>query len=216
MTNEQKNSIRFYTINDYLLINGILWEEKKSVLEEIIELINADGFAVMREAEEQGFDVRWNCSKEEGLELYKIYQNRFFPIITEDIKALFISRAQQDIHNLLSCMAPLEKSMILFRNIKNKFIKDLKEGDVIKYKGFSSCSLNPHNPENAMYGKRNSTLCEIEVCKGTPAIRLDLMPDIANEKDEIILPPIQFLISRVDQENNKVYMKCINENENGV
>ncbi|MDE7385327.1 MAG: ADP-ribosyltransferase, partial [Anaeroplasmataceae bacterium] len=54
MTDEQKNSIRFYTTNDYLLINGILWEENDSYIDDIIKIINADGLAVMHEAEEQG------------------------------------------------------------------------------------------------------------------------------------------------------------------
>ncbi|MDE7161871.1 MAG: hypothetical protein K2N65_03825, partial [Anaeroplasmataceae bacterium] len=81
MTDEQKISIQFYTTNDYLLINGILWGENDTVLNEIIQLIHTDGLAVLREAEEQGFDVRWNCSKEEGIKLYKIYQNRFPAIL---------------------------------------------------------------------------------------------------------------------------------------
>ncbi len=210
MTDEQKISIQFYTTNDYLLINGILWGENDTVLNEIIQLIHTDGLAVLREAEEQGFDVRWNCSKEEGIKLYKIYQNRFPAILNKNTKDEMICRAKQDIHNILSCMKPLKESMVLYRNIKSKFIERIQEGEILDYKGFSSCSLNPHLPENAMYGTRNCTLFEITVNAETPAIRLDTMPDIANEVDEIILPPSQFLITKIDKEKNKVWMNWIN------
>lgn len=44
---------------------------------------------------------------------------------------------------------------------------------------------------------------------------LAVMRDIANELDEIILPPSQFLITKIDKKNNKIFMKwirCLNEN----
>lgn len=215
MRDEQKISIQFYTTNDYLLINGLLWEESQDVLNEMIELIHTDGLAVMREAEQLGFDVRWKCSKEEGERLYKIYQDRFPTILNDTTKDEIICRAKQDIQNLLSCMKPLNESLVLYRNIKSKFVKDIQEGDILDYKGFSSCSLNPHIPENAMYGTRNSTFFEIIVNEETPVIRLDEMPDIANELDEIILPPSQFLITKIDKKNNKIFMKWIRHlNEN--
>ena len=44
------------------------------------------------EAVEQGFDVRWNCSKEEGERLYRIYQKRFPVIENDDTKNVFLNR----------------------------------------------------------------------------------------------------------------------------
>ncbi|MBR2334585.1 MAG: hypothetical protein IKA59_04510 [Clostridia bacterium] len=41
---------------------------------------------------------------------------------------------------------------------------------------------------------------------GTPAIRLDLMPEVQNEPDEVIIAPIKFLVTKVDKEHNKMYM----------
>ena len=77
MTEAQKETLRFYTTNDYLLINGLLWETDEKTIDIFIHLINEDGRGVMSEAVEQGFDVRWNCSKEEGERLFHIYhQNR--------------------------------------------------------------------------------------------------------------------------------------------
>ena len=74
MTEEQKETLRFYTTNDYLLINGLLWGEDEETIDIFINLISEDGRGVMNEAIKQGVDVRWNCSKDEGDRLYKIYQ----------------------------------------------------------------------------------------------------------------------------------------------
>ena len=80
MTAQQKETLNFYTTNDYLLINGLLWGESEDTIDAFIHIINQDGLAVMKEAVEMGFDVRWNCSKEEGERLYQVYQKRF-PVI---------------------------------------------------------------------------------------------------------------------------------------
>ena len=60
----------------------------------------------------------------------------------------------------------------------------------------------------ATYGSSECTLVEIIAPAGTPAIRLDLMPDVQNEPDEVILAPIEFLVTKVDRESNKIYMTC--------
>lgn len=51
-------------------------------------------------------------------------------------------------------------------------------------------------------------MVEIFVPVGMPAIRLDLMPDVQNEPDEVILAPMEFLVTKIDRENNKIYMTC--------
>ena len=66
MTEVQKETLRFYTTNDYLLINGLLWGESAETINKYIEIINQDGRATMKEADEMGYDVRWDCSKEDG------------------------------------------------------------------------------------------------------------------------------------------------------
>ena len=208
MTEEQKETLRFYTTNDYLLINGLLWGEKDKTIDIFIQLINDDGRGVMAEAVDQGFDVRWNCSKEEGERLYQIYQKRFPIIDNADVKNQILERARIDISNMMSCMTPLASEMLLYRNIKTKFVDNLKQGMTLNYLGFSSCSLSPHVAENATYGASGCTLVEIIAPTGTPAIRLDLMPDVQNEPDEVILAPIEFLVTKVDKENNKIYMTC--------
>lgn len=210
MTEAQKETLRFYTTNDYLLINGLLWGEREKTIDIFIQLINDDGRGVMAEAVEQGFDVRWNCSKEEGEKLFQIYQKRFPVIDNQTVKNQILEQARNDISNLISCMIPLASEMILYRNIKTKFVDNLEQGMSLKYLGFSSCSLSPHMAENATYGSSGCTLVEIIAPAGTPAIRLDLMSDVQNEPDEVILAPIEFLVTRVDKENNKIYMTCSN------
>lgn len=208
MTEEQKETLRFYTTNDYLLINGLLWGEKEEVLDQMIHIINQDGRGVMQEALEMGFDVRWNCSKEEGERLYKTYQRRFPIIDNEDVKRQILDRAQKDIANMMACLQPIASEMLLYRNVKTKFIDQLEPGMTLKCLGFSSCSLAPHMAENAMYGSSGCTLAQIAVAAGTPAIRLDQMPEVQNEPDEVILAPMEFLVTRVDTESNKIYMTC--------
>lgn len=208
MTQEQKETLKFYTTNDYLLINGILWGENEDTIDAFIHIINEDGLGVMKEALEVGFDVRWNCSKEDGERLYKIYQKRFPIIDNEDVKKQIIDRAKNDISNMMACLEPQASELVLYRNIKTKFVDNIEEGKSLRYLGFSSCSLNPHIAENTMYGSSGCTLVEIIAPVGTPAIRLDLMPDVQNEPDEVILPPIEFLVTKIDRENNKIYMTC--------
>ena len=208
MTESQKETLRFYTTNDYLLINGLLWGEDEQKIDIFINLINEDGRGVMAEASQQGYGIRWNCNEEEGERLYKVYQRRFPIIDSVAVKEQILKQARKDIDNMMSCMTPLETDMVLYRNIKTRFVEKLKEGMTLDYLGFSSCSLNPHVAENAEYGSSGCALAEIVVPVGTPAIRLDLMPDIQNEPDEIILAPVKFVISKIDKTSNKIYLTC--------
>ena len=209
MTEAQKESLRFYTTNDYLLINGLLWGENEEMIDRFIRVINDDGRGVLAEAVEQGFDVRWSCGKEEGERLYRVYQRRFPVIDSQAVRDRILAQARQDILNMMSCMTPLASDMVLYRNIRSRFVDGLEEGMRLNYLGFSSCSLRPHPAENAEYGSGGCTLAEIFVPAGTPAIRLDLMPDVRNEPDEVILAPIELLVTGADRENNRLYMSCL-------
>lgn len=208
MTEEQRETLRFYTTNDYLLINGLLWGESTEKINKYIEIINQDGRATMKEADEMGYDVRWDCSKEDGERLYRIYQKRFPIIDSENIRHQIMEQAKTDISNMMACLEPLASELVLYRNIKSKFVSGLEVGNVISCLGFSSCSLNPHTAEDAMYGSGGCTLTEIVAPVGTPAIRLDLMPDVQNEPDEVILAPMKFLVTKVDRESGKIYLIC--------
>lgn len=209
MTDAQKETLRFYTTNDYLLINGLLWGEDEKTIERFIQLINADGRGVMAEAVEQGFDVRWGCSKEEGETIYRVFQRRFPLIDHDNIKQQIIERGRNDIENMMSCLTPLPHELTLYRNIKTKFVEQLEAGTVFNHLGFSSCSLSPHPAENATYGSGGCTLVEITAPVGTLAIRLDLMPDVQNEPDEIILAPMEFLITKIDKGSGRISMTGI-------
>ena len=206
MTQGQKETLRFYTTNDYLLINGLLWGVSEEMIDTFIRIINQDGRGVMQEAVEMGFDVRWSCSKEEGERLYKVYQKRFPVIDREAVQQEILQRAREDIANMMACMEPLTTELVLYRNIATRFVEDLEEGTNLKYLGFSSCSLNPHAAEDAMYGASGCTMAQIVVPAGTPAIRMDLLPEVQNEPDEVILAPMEFFVAKVDRENKKIYL----------
>ena len=198
MTGQQKETIRFYTTNDYLLINGLLWGEDEATINQFIDLINEDGRGVMREAEEQGLGKRWGCSEEEGARIYETYKRRFPVIDNRETRDAIIQRARDDVKNLTACLEPLDEDMVLYRNIHNRYAANLKVGDVFYHKGFSSCSISPHVAENATYGSSNSMLFKIKVAKGTPAINIAKYEGIGNEEDEIILPPIHYEIVKIE------------------
>lgn len=208
MTENQKETLQFYTKNDYLLINGLLWGIDENTTNTYIQLINEDGRGVMKEAIEQGYDTRWNCSKEEGERIFQIYQKRFPIIDGDDVKKSIIEIARNDITNMMNSMTPLVTELVLYRNIKTKYVEKLEQGMTLHHLGFSSCSLSPHVAENATYGSSGCTLVEIIAPIGTPAIRVDLMPNIQNEPDEVILAPLDFLITKVDKVNDRLYMTC--------
>lgn len=208
MTENQKETLQFYTKNDYLLINGLLWGIDENTTNTYIQLINEDGRGVMKEAIEQGYDTRWNCSKEEGERIFQIYQKRFPIIDSDDVKKSIIEIARNDITNMMNSMTPLVTELVLYRNIKTKYVEKLEQGMTLHHLGFSSCSLSPHVAENATYSSSGCTLVEIIAPIGTPAIRVDLMPDIQNEPDEVILAPLDFLITKVDKVNDRLYMTC--------
>lgn len=209
MTEAQKETLRFYTTNDYLLINGLLWGADEALIDVFVHLINDDGRAVMAEAEAEGFDRRWNCTKEEGERLYQIYQRRFPFIDSPETKQQIVAQARTDIVNLMTLVTPLVSNMMLYRNIKSKFVAPLTEGMIWKHLGFSSCSLSPHVPENACYGQTDCVLAHITVKAGTPAIRLDEMPDVQNEPDEVILAPCDFLVTKIDRDSGYIYLTAI-------
>lgn len=208
MTENQKETLQFYTKNDYLLINGLLWGIDENTTNTYIQLINEDGRGVMKEAIEQGYDTRWNCSKEEGERIFQIYQKRLPIIDSDDVKKSIIEIARNDITNMMNSMTPLVTELVLYRNIKTKYVEKLEQGMTLHHLGFSSCSLSLHVAENATYGSSGCTLVEIIAPIGTSAIRVDLMPDIQNEPDEVILAPLDFLITKVDKVNDRLYMTC--------
>ena len=209
MTEEQKETLRFYTTNQYLLLNGLLWGESDEKIDAFIRLINEDGRGVMAEAVKQGFSVRWKCGEEEGKRLYRVYQRRFPVLDGQGTKDRILETARRDISNLFAALAPLETEMVLYRNIKTRYAERLKEGTTFSHLGFSSCSLSPHVAENAEYGSSGCRLAEIVVPSGFPAIRLDLMPDVQNEPDEVILAPAEYSVSAIDPESGKLFLTCV-------
>lgn len=209
MTEEQKETLRFYTANDYLLINGLLWGEDAETVDQYIRLVNEDGRGVMAEALAQGFDVRWNCSREEGERLYEVYRRRFPLIDQPGIKEKILAQAGRDISNMMACLKPLASDLVLYRNMKTRYVNKLTAGSTLNHPGFSSCSLRPHAAENASYGSGGCTLAEILVPAGMPAIRLDLLPDVRNEPDEVILAPAAFLVTRTDREMGRISLTCL-------
>lgn len=197
MNNEQKESIYFYSTNDYLIINSIMWGNMQGALNGI-KIANQDAKAVMKEALEQGFDKRWGVSLEKGNEIFRAYERRTAIEINSATTQEYINRAKQDIKNIYSCMEQANYELKLYRNIRIKNANsNYQVGDKIKLKSFSSTSVNLVDES---YSSKDKSYIRyvIKVPKGTPILRRDKLPqDIRNEEDEVLLPPVECKITNV-------------------
>ena len=208
MTETEQESLMFYLINDAYLINALLWENFEDI-EKTIDNINNDGMQVIKNATQYGFDHYFSSDKELSIKKYNLYKKRFHPFDKTYTKQDALNRAYQDIENIQNIMQPLDKDLILYRNIKPQFCKNYKSGEKFELLGFSSCSLEMHTAGSKQYGSNEDCiLAKIIVPKSFPAIRVDLMKDIKNEPDEVILPPMICKIDKVSHnENDKVALE---------
>lgn len=189
MNKDTKESIYFYLGNYYLLVNSVMWGNFINI-DKKMGIIISDGIGVMEEAKAMGLEKRWGLPTKEAKERFEAYKKRCPSNLTQEAKEQMLKIAQKDIVNILSAMKPLDEDLVLFRNVEKKFAKSesAKEIDLL---GLNSCSLNLHKPENEQYGSVDCVIYKIIVPKGTPALRLDKMPELRNEEDEVILPPIK-------------------------
>jgi len=197
MNSEQKESIYFYGTNDYLIINSIMWGNMQGALNGI-KVANQDAKAVIKEALEQGFDKRWGVSLERGQEIFDAYKRRTPDEINSVTIQEYINRAEQDIKNIYACMEKTDCELILYRNVRTKNANSNYEiGEKIKLKSFSSSSMNIIDES---YSSKDKSYIQyvLKVPKGTPILRMDKLPqDIRNEDDEILLSPVECVITNV-------------------
>ena len=196
MNKEQKETIMFYVGNDYLLINNIMWGNWDKV-DASIKAIVDDAHGVMREAIEMGVDKRWGTTLEEGQKIFNIYKKRIPEVINEVTKQQMIKQAYKDIENIFSAMKNSKEDFVVYRNVSLNHYADCKVGDVLSFKSFSSTSLEKH--EIGYHNKKDLVQFVINIPKNFPVLRLDIEEnqDISNEKDEVILPPFKFQITKI-------------------
>ena len=196
MTEAQQESIKFYVGNDYLLINNIMWGNWDKIDSSIKSIVN-DAHGVMREALEMGFDKRWGTTLEEGQKIFDVYKKRIPEVINETTKQQMIKQAYNDIENIFSAMKRTKEEFVVYRNASLDYFINCKVGDVMSFKSFSSTSTEKH--EIGYHNKKDQVQFVINIPKNFPVLRLDIEEnrDISNEKDEVILPPFKFQITKI-------------------
>lgn len=194
--NQLEESIYFYTLNDYLLINNLLWGNAKK-LEKSIQIIYDDAKASIALAERIGIENRWRGTPERCNAVYNAHRKRTPEILDKKSKAKFILRAKQDIENIYGAMKPSQTDMVLYRNIR---LCDVKEDDYglskeLKQYGFSSCSKRPCE---SSYNSKDKKFVRFKIIipKNTLMLDLDNFPDWNNEKGEVVLPPFKAKVCR--------------------
>lgn len=208
MNNKQKEAIDFYLRNDYLLINALLWNDLNDLDKKIKIIVDCNN-AKIKEAIEVSPEKYWGCSKEESQKILNIFKSRSYKNIGKKEKQEIIARAKEDIKYIFESMSPLTKNLILYRNVDKKFANNLQENSIQNMLGFSSCSTEMHIPHDKMYGSEDSVIYKIYVPKGFMALRLDQMPNLRNEPDEVILPPMKCKIEKIEEKNGKKFIKII-------
>ena len=192
--NRIEESICFYTRNDYLLINDLLWGNSDNI-EKVIKIIVENSKACMKEAEEIGIENRWRGGPERCHALYEAYQKRTPKDLTANAKTKLIVQAKNDIENLFAAMQPCKTQMLLYRNLRLKDIQEYRINQPLKTLGFSSCSKEKYNKP---YGKDHQFIrFNIHIPENTLMLDLDNYPDWNNEQGEVLLPPFTARTERV-------------------
>jgi len=200
-------SILFYTRNDYLVINNLLYNNHEWLMRGI-EMANKDAKGVMQEAIEQGVDKRWGVSKEEGEKIFAMYKRRTPEVLDDTAIKEIIERAKADLKIILFAMKPAKTKIILYRNIRpENSLNEYKISNTIELKGLSSTSTSPSNES---YGKEKTFIrYEITLPIGVPMLRASDFPHEMNEPDEVILPPMKCKIKGTRKGDTENCMKII-------
>ena len=185
MTNEQEDSLAFYTINSYLAINNLMYGNVEKAIKGAIAS-SEDAKGVLKEAETIGIKKRFGLkTDEEALKRYNQFKNRTFDKTKNEEIQRIMKITLDDIQNIKDCMTPLTENLILYRNIPTQ-------------KFYVPTSLYSH--DKSYRNGKDFVQLQIEVPKGIPAIRYDKMT-IQNEPDEILLHPVKCEITGIENAN---------------
>ncbi len=206
-----KETVFFYTRNDYLIINSLLCDRDEQLLP-IIEIVNEDSKAVLKEAEEG--------ARELADEYKEMYENRIFDELDEQVIRQKKLIALNDIENIYQAMVDSEGSITLNRTIWLDRIKDTfcdhQEGDLLELRNISSASITLYREDEG----RDFYRYEIKVNKGQKILELDQFePFVRNEEGEVILPPMSARITKIKEDRNPnclgvICIECVEQKFN--
>ncbi|MCL2557842.1 MAG: hypothetical protein FWE09_05130 [Treponema sp.] len=201
MNESTRESIRFFTGADYLVVNNLLWANKIN-LRRGIEAAHRNNAGVIREAMEMTPEVRWGVPKEEGEKLLEAYRRRTPDEITEASEAKIIETAINDIRTICDSMRPADSEMTLYRNVEEEHaIKELTVGKEVDLLGLTSTSSTGQKIDYGN-GSFKTAFCiyEIKISVGLPVL---IVENDYREENEVILPPMRYRISGT-RDNGKI------------
>ena len=203
-----KDSVFFYTRNDYLIINSLLCNRTEDFFK-ICEIVNNDSIGVLKEHKDgiRSLDP----------DSVRRYENRVYSNLNDDNIDKIKSTAKEDIRNILNAMDSSKCKLTLYRTIWNDRINDTfnddKIGDIIIFNNISSTSTYPYRENEEKYYYR----FEIEVPKNNMILELNQFdPFIRNEDDEVLLPPMRCEVLKILDSDNEycngiIRLRCIEQ-----
>lgn len=196
-----EETIFFYTRNDYLIINNLLFGNMNH-LWEVAEIVNGDSKGMLKEHED---GVR--ALNQKNIERYK---NRIYDKLDDKAKAKIIKTAKNDISNILSAMKPTKNKIILYRNVRiGDAMPRYNVNDIVEIKIISSTFTTPYD---ASYSKEKPFFYryEITVPKNGFILELDGFDRFTrNEDGEVLLPPMKCKIKNTRNSDNENYKGII-------
>ena len=181
-----KDTIFFYTRNDYLIINNLLCGNMGQ-LWEMAEVVNGDSKSMLKEyADGTRKPHKKNIAR---------YQSRVYDTLDEQAKEKVLATAKADIANILGAMKPTKKQMLLYRTVfliddplRPHGLPNHSANDIVEFKAITSTSITPYREDVDFDFVRY----EITVPKNKKVLVLDRFSrNIRNEDGEVLLPPMR-------------------------
>jgi len=192
-----KETIFFYSRNDYLIVNNLLCGNMEQ-LWEFAEVSNGDSKCVLKEHE----DGQRKLDRKSVAR----YQGRIYETLDDSAKAKILATAKEDIANILGAMKPARRRLLLYRTVfavddplRPYVLPSYSVDDIAEFRGITSTSLTPYREDAGFDFYRY----EITVPKGGRILKLDQFNRvIRNEDGEVLLPPMRCSVTNIRESDN--------------
>lgn len=192
-----KDTIFFYTRNDYLIINNLLCGNMEQ-LWEFAEVSNGDSKWMLK-AYEDGL-------RKLDRKSVARYRGRIYETLDDSAKTKILATAREDIANIFGAMKPARRKLLLYRTVfavddplRPYVLPSYNVNDIAEFRGITSTSLTPYREDAGFDFYRY----EIIVPKGGRILKLDRFNrTIRNEDGEVLLPPMKCRVTNICESDN--------------
>jgi hypothetical protein len=200
-----KDTIFFYSRNDYLIINSLLGGDMDH-LWEMAEVVNGDSKAVLAAYAD-------GTRKPHKKNIVR-YKSRIYDCLDDNTKAKILETARQDIANIFGAMKPAKRQMLLYRTVfiiddplrPHNALPSCEVNDIVAFDIISSTSIAPYREDAGFDFYRY----EITVPKHGLVLKLDRFNrNIRNEDGEVLLPPMNCRVTNIRGSDNEHCKKII-------